>query len=249
MKELKKEKKIIIIDDEQSSRNLLTEYLKDLPHLNLIATCNNGFEAVDAINTHKPFMIFLDIEMPGKNGFEVLKELTFIPHVIFTTAYDEYALKAFEVNAIDYLLKPYTRSRFLQAINKSVNNNFSTGESITNLVQTGTSQKYPERLFAVFGNQLVNVQMDDVIWIEADGDYTRIHVKDQFYISGYSMNELEKKLDPSKFIRIHRSSIISLSQISTISNATSMETVIMKSGSEISVSRSYLKNFKAVITS
>lgn len=225
----------------------MTEYLHDVPLLKLLQGCSNGFEAVQAINTHHPDLIFLDIEMPGKNGFQVLQELDIMPQVIFTTAYDEFALKAFEVNAIDYLLKPYTRSRFLQAVNKTIANDFASGKSVTNLVQSGTSQKFPERLFAVLGNQLVNVHIDEIVRIEADGDYTRIHARGQFYISGYSMNELEKRLDPSKFARVHRSSIISIAQISTINSASSMDAVIMKNGDEVAISRSYLKNFKALI--
>jgi two-component system LytT family response regulator len=112
------EKKVILVDDEEPSRSLLKDYLRDFPELNVMAECKNGVEAVSVINVLRPDIVFIDIQMPGKNGFEVLTEIEHIPHVIFSTAYDRYAIKAFEVNAIDYLLKPFTRERFAAAINK-----------------------------------------------------------------------------------------------------------------------------------
>src|SRR5689334_24536243 len=112
------EKKVILVDDEEPSRNLLKEYLREYPGLNVVAECKNGVEAISVINVLRPDLVFLDIQMPGKNGFDVLTEIEHIPQVIFITAFDRYAIRAFEVNAVDYLLKPFTRERFGAAINK-----------------------------------------------------------------------------------------------------------------------------------
>ena len=204
--------KVIIVDDEAPARSLIREYLTDYPDLVVLQECNNGVDAVSASNTFKPSIVFLDIQKPGLTGFEVLQHLEEIPHIIFSTAYDQYALQAFEVHAMDYLLKPYTKERFAQAIKRTMN---SSGDYLTQLQHLAESintksNSYPENILVSSKNKLVAVQVADIIRIEAEGDYSKLITRDHNYLSNYGISQLEEKLNPQLFIRVHRSSIINI---------------------------------------
>ena len=210
--------KIIIIDDEAAGRQLIREYLEDFPDLIVIGEANNGVDAIRLIREFKPDLIFLDIQMPGLNGFDVLTRLDEMPLVIFSTAYDKYALKAFEVHALDYLLKPYTRDRFSIAVQKALNslqNNLNSVQSLTESLLTPEST-YPEKILVQIGAKLVTVDLAEVIWIDAEGDYSKLITSKQRYLSNYGLGALEKKLDPRRFIRVHRSAIINLAFVQEI---------------------------------
>lgn len=240
-------RKVVVIDDESSGRELIKEYLEDHKDLVLLGEANNGVDAVKLINEFKPDLVFLDVQMPGMTGFEVLTHLNELPQIIFSTAYDQYALKAFEVHAVDYLLKPYTKERFDTAI-KRCNQNEETNaarplaESL--LLDT---PKFPERILVQSQNKLVTITLDDVIRIEAFGDYSKLVTVDKTYLSNYGISTLEEKLNPSSFIRVHRSSIINLSKVKELNKYTKSYDVTMQNGDVVRVSRGYMDNIKALM--
>lgn len=240
-------KKVLLVDDEAAARQLLKQYLEDLPDINVTAECKNGIEAIGLINVLKPDLVFLDIQMPGKTGFEVLQEIDFIPQIIFSTAFDQYALKAFEVNAVDYLLKPYTKERLIQALNKALVKEKDVMKNLQALTESLQSKAYPERILVEQGTRLISLVTDDVIWLEAEGDYTKIHTAKQAYLSNKGIGELESKLNPLKFKRIHRSAIIALAAITQINKEPSGPQVVLVNEKVIKVSRSYIESFKELI--
>ena len=199
-------KKVLIADDEKAGRILIKEFLEDYPDLVLIAEVNNGVDAINEINRFKPDLVFLDIQMPGKTGFEVLNHLDEIPKIIFSTAYDEYALRAFEVHAVDYLLKPYTKERFKTAVARLNSNTSSIGELAQTVFMEDTA--YPSRVLVQYNKKLITIKCEDIVWVEAYGDYSKVHTKNQAYLSNFGITDLEQKLDPQLFLRVHRSSII-----------------------------------------
>ncbi len=239
--------KVIIVDDEAPGRKLIREYLKDYPDLIIIAEANNGVDAVKEINKFKPDLVFLDIQMPGLTGFEVLTHLDELPQIIFSTAYDEYALKAFEVHAVDYLLKPYTKERFEKAIarlNLQENEN-SIGRLADSLIMDNPN--YPERILVEFQKKLITILTKDIIWIEAYGDYSRLHTEEGTFTSNYGISSLEDKLNPKLFLRVHRSSIINIDCIKELTKYGKSYDVAMKNGDVVRVSRGYMPQVKKLI--
>ena len=234
-------KKIIVIDDEAAGRTLIKQYLSEYPSLIVVGEANNGVDAIKVINEFKPDLIFLDIQMPGLSGFEVLEE---IPQIIFSTAYDQYALKAFEVHAVDYLLKPYTRARFKQAIQRIRSD--EQPNPVQPLAESlmMNSTNYPERILVQIGQKLINIAVLDIIWIEADGDYSRLVTLNGNYLSNYGISTLELKLNPNSFVRVHRSSIIHLKFIKEVQKNISSYDAIMQNGDVARVSRGYMDNLK-----
>ena len=193
-------RKVIIVDDEAAGRQLIKEYLKDYPDLILLGEANNGVDAVKMINEFKPDLVFLDIQMPGMTGFDVLTHLEELPQIIFSTAYDQYALKAFEVHAVDYLLKPYTKDRFKVAVerlnqNNQVNKVRPLAESLLM-----DQPKSPERILVQSQNKLVTIALENVLRIEAYGDYSKLVTEEKVYVSNYGISTLEEKLNASVFI-------------------------------------------------
>lgn len=239
--------KILIIDDEADARLILQQYLTDFPQLEVVKECTNGLEAVTAIDEHEPDLIFLDIQMPGMSGFQVLQKIIHVPQVIFSTAYDRFALKAFDHNAVDYLLKPYTKDRFAQAVNKVLLSNPSRNlnqvrQLAENLQQEQTN--YLDRLLVEQGNRMIALATTDIIWIEAAGDYAHLHTLQKSYLSNLGLGELESRLNPSQFLRIHRSAIIGLSHIHEVRKDASGYYVYLKNGKRHKVSRSYQGDLK-----
>ena len=238
--------KIIIADDEAAGRMLIKQYLEDFPSLIIVGEVNNGVDAVKSINEFKPDIVFLDVQMPGLTGFEVLKHLEEIPQIIFSTAYDKYALQAFEVHAIDYLLKPYTRERFKAAIQKlrtdekQQPNIQPLAESLIN------SAQYPEKILIQINQRLITVSLSDVLWIDAEGDYSKLITSKGNYLSNYGISHLENKLNPQHFIRVHRSSIINLAFVKEIQKQISSYDVIMQNNDVVRVSRGYMENIKRI---
>ena len=239
--------KVLIIDDEADARLMLQQYLKDFTQLEVARECTNGLEAVTTIDKHEPDLIFLDIQMPGMSGFQVLQKIIHIPQVIFSTAYDRYALKAFDHNAVGYLLKPYTKERFAQAVNKVLLSNPSRNlnqvrQLAENLQQEQTS--YLDRLLVEQGNRMIALSTADIIWIEAAGDYAHLHTQQKSYLSNLGLGELESRLNPSLFLRIHRSAIIGLGHIHEVRKDPSGYYVTLKNGKRHKVSRSYQGDLK-----
>lgn len=240
-------RKVIIVDDEKAGRILINEYLEDYPDLVVLGEANNGVDAVKMINEFKPDLVFLDIQMPGMTGFDVLKHLDELPQIIFSTAYDQYALKAFEVHAVDYLLKPYTKDRFKIAVERLFQNtetNKAEGLTSSLLME---STNYPSRILVQSQNKLVTVALEDVIRIEAFGDYSKLITEDRTYLSNYGISTLEDKLDPSIFIRVHRSSIINLNRVKELNKYTKSYDVVMQNNDVVRVSRGYMDNIKKLM--
>lgn len=241
-------KKVIIVDDEASARSLVKEYLQEYEDFVLIEECNNGVDAVKAINTFKPDLVFMDIQMPGLTGFEVLQYLEQMPMVIFSTAYDKYALKAFEVHALDYLLKPYTHERFAHAIKKASHSSSDYISQITELVESlNKKETYLENVLVSTNKKLISIQVTDIIWIEASGDYGRVVVKDKHYLSNYGITQLEQKMNPQLFTRVHRSAMININKVKEVYKYPSGYEVIMINGDRVKVSRSYLDKIRQLI--
>jgi len=240
-------KKVIVVDDEAAGRSLIIEYLAFYPELILIAEANNGVDAVRLINEFKPDLIFLDVQMPGMNGFELLPHLEEIPQIIFSTAYDKFALKAFEVHAVDYLLKPYTQSRFRQAIEKI------RDSSQNNLPQPFTEKlimdqaKYPERILVQAGKKLITITTAEIVWIEAYGDYSKLYTIKDIYLSNFGISAMELKLNPDLFIRVHRSAIININFVKEVNKYPGSYDVLMQTNDKVTVSRSYMENLKKLM--
>jgi two-component system, LytTR family, response regulator len=240
-------KKVIIIDDEKDARLLIRQYLKPFTEFEIIAECSNGIEAVTKVNEAEPDVIFLDVQMPGLSGFQVVQQLIHIPKIIFTTAYDRYALKAFDSNAIDYLLKPYTSERFSKAIERIT---FQDRQSLVQAHKIASEMvacQYPDQILVECGNKLVKVDALEIYYLEADRDYTRIHTADKNYLSNYGIGSIELRLNPQMFLRIHRSYIVNMQYMKEVYKDGVSAQIVMKNDTMLNVSRSYMDAFKKYI--
>ncbi|WP_375443482.1 LytR/AlgR family response regulator transcription factor [uncultured Fibrella sp.] len=238
--------KLIIIDDEAAGRTLIRQYLEAYPTLIVVGEANNGVDAVRLINEFKPDLIFLDVQMPGLSGFDVLTHLQEIPQIIFSTAYDEYALQAFEVHAVDYLLKPYTRGRFAQAIQRVIDSRTGNLQKLQPFAESllTTAAAYPEKILVQTGNRLITVAVSDILRIEAEGDYATLVTGTGRHLSNYGIGALETRLNPQQFIRVHRSDMVNLHYIREIQKYPSSYDIIMTNGDVVRVSRSYMDKIR-----
>ena len=241
--------KAIIIDDEELAREIIKEYLVNFPEIKVEAECQDAHEAFEAIINYNPDLLFLDIQMPEINGFELLEMLEELPNIIFSTAYDQYAIKAFEVNAVDYLLKPYDAERFelaLKRAKKDIESDTKTNETITKLLESINKPKdYLDRLLIKQSGRIVIISTSEIYLIKAADDYAEIHTTKESYLIQQSLNHLESRLDPDKFLRVHRSYITNINAIKDIvSWASGRYKLFLKNGNEISVSRSGYQKLK-----
>ncbi len=235
----------LIIDDEKLARELLHEYLEGYPEIEVIGECAKGNEAVEKINKLKPDLIFLDVQMPGMNGFDVLEEIDHEPYVIFTTAYDQYAIKAFEKNAVDYLLKPLDQERFRIAVNRALKRKTADTGSIEELLRSIKSDRgknFESHIFVQKSEKLFNLPVEEIVYLEASGDYTVITTKNDQFVSSSGIGKLEEIMDPDTFIRVHRSTIINLNCLKEIERHFNGGMIVkMQSGKSFPVSRTYAK--------
>lgn len=240
-------KKAIIVDDEKAARILIREYLEPHGNIEVIGECVNGPDAVAMINEQQPDIVFLDIQMPGLDGFQVLQQLEQVPQVIFTTAYDQYAIQAFDLNAVDYLLKPYNRERFDRSLAKLLKDD--SYDKLAGLVNSTAAAPgfYPEKIFVEIGNRLFNVSVGDIIYLRAEKDYTQIITSQRSYLSGYGIGALTQKLNPEMFIRVHRSFIININAVREIYRDISKTFLIMNNEEEIIVGKKYADNIRRLI--
>ncbi|WP_338759346.1 response regulator [Bernardetia sp. ABR2-2B] len=240
-------KKVAVIDDEAAGRKLIKEYLENYENFFVVAEANNGVDAVKVINEFKPDLIFLDIQMPALTGFEVLQHLEELPKIIFSTAYDEYAMQAFEVNAIDYLLKPYTARRFEAAMNKL--NFFQPQTALQPLTENLMMEQnsYPKRILVQHNKKLINISTKEIIWIEAYGDYAKLVTDEGIFVSNFGIGVLEQKLNPEFFVRVHRSSMINIHFIKEVNKYTNSYDVVMQNNDVVRVSRGYMENLKKLM--
>ena len=239
-------KRAIIIDDEPLARSIAQEYLIQHPDMELVGQGGEGFEGVKAIQQLKPDIIFLDIQMPKISGFEMLELIDDKPAIIFTTAFDEYAIKAFETNAIDYLLKPYSQERFDLAIDKWRSSANKPEEKVEKLLNT--TQLYVEetsRIVIKSGSDIRIVPTQDIHYIEAYDDYVKIFTKETYYLKKKTMNYYESILNTNDFFRSHRSFIVNLKELTRIEPMEKNSYVaVLRSGKKIPVSRTSYSQLK-----
>ncbi len=244
--------KTVIIEDEEPARNLILNYLDDIEDVSVKAVCNDGFSGLKACTEHHPDLIFLDIQMPRLSGFELLEVLDPMPFVIFTTAYDEFALKAFEANAADYLLKPFSKERFVEAVDR-VRHRISDLSvqkfKIKSLIESkSNNDKDLERIVVKTGNKIHIINCEEIIYIESNGDYVFIYTEKGRFLKENTMKYYEKQLDDSVFIRIHRSHILNINFLDKI-ELFEKETYLvhLKNGTKIKASISGYKLLKNVL--
>ncbi len=240
----------IIVEDEELARNLMKSFLKDNESIEIIAECENGFEGVKMINELKPDLVFLDIQMPKITGFELLELLEHKPHIIFATAYDQYALKAFEYNAADYLLKPYSKDRLNEAVEKVVERVSKEGaeSDVADKVADFPKDEYLERVVVKDRHKIHIIPVDQIRYIESMDDYVMIYTNEGRHMKQKTMKYFESGLNPKEFLRIHRSYIVKVEEINEIQQYEKESyIVILHDKTKLKVSKTGYKNLKEVL--
>lgn len=248
--------RVLIVDDELLAREMLREMLQGDEQVTIVGESTNGREAVESIRTTNPDLLFLDVQMPELGGFEVLEALgkDRIPHIIFVTAFDHYAVRAFEVHALDYLLKPFDQERFDVAWERAKaqvlreRNGGVDQRIITLLEELKAGSKYLERLVIKSGGRIYFLETNDIDWIEAEGNYVSVHSGKKSHLLRETISSLESQLDPRKFVRIHRSSIVRLDRIQELQPWFHGEyRVILQSGTQLTLSRNYREKLQEAL--
>jgi two-component system LytT family response regulator len=243
--------KTVIVDDEPLACRRIRRLLQTDPEIQVVATCTNGPEAVKAIEQHRPELLFLDIQMPGMNGFGVIEAIEHIqPQIIFVTAYDRYAIQAFDVHALDYLLKPFDRVRFDAAVARAktvIQQETQRGiarELMSLRDELRVKPKYLDRLVIKSGGRISFLKTQEIDWIEAQGKYVAIHTGKETHVVREGLSSLEGDLNPKKFLRIHRSTIVNLDRIQSLQPWFHGDCkVILYDGTKLMLSRHYRQRF------
>lgn len=236
----------VLADDEVLARQKLRQLLRDEPEIEVVGEGMTAAETLDLVRVTKPQLLFLDIQMPGMDGFDLAAELCsnksiVAPHIIFTTAHDQYALRAFEIHAVDYLLKPFTRERLSSAVERArkeilLGNQQVAGDSPT----ARNGNRYTNRIVFKSRGRIVFLRVSDIRWIGAEENYVRISTQNETHLLRETMARLEEKLDPDMFLRIHRSSIVNLQHVKEVRTETDGEyAVVLVNGEKLSMSRGY----------
>ena len=239
--------KVVIVDDEAPARDVLREFLADYPQFVVAPECANGYEAVKAASEHRPDLLFLDIQMPKLDGFEVLELLDRKPYVVFVTAYDEYAIRAFQVHAIDYLLKPFTPARFAEVVahaEEMVRRGAPAGVSAA-----AASVRRPlQRIAFKDGPTIDVVPVQRIDYIEAQDDYVHVWARGQKHVKQQPLGDLEALLDPARFIRVHRSYIVNVESLARVEPyAKDSRVALLKDGTRVPVSRAGYERLKGML--
>jgi two-component system, LytTR family, response regulator len=254
----------IIVDDEPAARRGVRLLLERDGGVDIVGEASNGVEAAEMINREKPDLAFLDVQMPGSDGFDALSKIgaADAPAVVFVTAYDEHALRAFEVNAIDYLLKPYDDARFAAALGRAkeavrrrrADNVNSRLSQLLDFLQNdrhnpvASGEKPGERILIKSSGEIFFLKADEIDWIEAEGDYMKFHVSGRTHLMRDTMARLEARLDPKRFIRIHRSTIVNIDRLRKLSPSFAGEyAVILHDGTKLKLSRGYHERIAALL--
>jgi len=241
----------LLIDDEPLARMVVSEYLQSFDQIEVVQECNDGFEGLKAIQQHKPDLVFLDVQMPKINGFEMLELVDDAPAIIFTTAFDEYAIKAFEAHAVDYLLKPFSKERFTKAIEKylaqsAVTNAPKVTDSLLETVAHSPQQH--ERIVVKTGTKVKIIPVADVQYLQADDDYVSVFTQEGSYLKNKTMSFFEQTLDGRHFVRVHRSYMVAVQEITRIDPyEKDSHLAILKSGAKIPVSKTGYAKLKQVL--
>ncbi|MCA9743801.1 MAG: response regulator transcription factor [Deferribacteres bacterium] len=238
--------KILIVDDEPPARKKLRTFLKNRPEVSAVLEAGDGIAAVASIEQDKPDLIFLDIQMPGMTGLEVIEAVgsEAMPAVVFVTAYDQYAIEAFDVQAVDYLLKPYDAARFEMSFRRAVERLASRRESIAAILQAfdhlQQHGKNLERILVNSGQRYFFIKTAEIAYISAEEKYVQLHTVDKKYLIRETMTRLEQRLDPAQFVRIHRSFFVNLDSIREMQPWSHGDYIlILKNGEKLTVSRRY----------
>ena len=248
--------RVLVVDDEPLAREKIRGMAADDPELRIVAECTNGAEAIEAVQTIRPDLILLDVQMPEVGGFAVLEALKDegLPPVIFITAYDHYAVRAFEVHALDYLLKPFDRERFRAAMDRAKrqirrdNGSHIDARIIALLEQMREPQRFTERLVVKTGGRVFFLNTDEIDWIEAEGNYVSVHTGKKAYLLRETISSLESQLDPKEFVRIHRSAVVRLDRIRELQPWSHGEYhVILNDGTQLTLSRSYREKLQSAL--
>ncbi|MES2430110.1 MAG: LytTR family transcriptional regulator DNA-binding domain-containing protein [Bacteroidota bacterium] len=239
--------KAIIIDDEFLARNIVVEYLQAYPNITIVEQCENGFDGLKAIHQHQPDLVFLDIQMPKITGFEMLELVEEKVSVIFTTAFDEYALKAFDNNAIDYLLKPFSKERFDKAIQKWLQHTTAIGQQ-EQLLEDAAQSTQQNRVVVKTAGKIKIIPVGDILYLEADDDYVKIHTAEGAFLKNKTLSSFEKILDAQLFVRSHRSYMINVQEITKIvPHEKENFLAILRSGTKVPVSKAGYTKLKEVL--
>ena len=238
----------LIVDDEVLARDKLAIFLQEEKDFEIVGQCKNGIEALEALDASYPDLLFLDIQMPEMDGMELLRTIDVqkIPCIILVTAYDDYAIKAFEYHALDYLLKPFDRERFLMTIKRIREQMLlhSQGNNNTQLLSylkaSLPGKKYVEKVVVKDGGKIFFVKTKDIEWVESAGNYLKLHVGKTIHMIRETMSAFEKKLNPQEFVRVHRSSLVNIDTIHNLENWGNTEFIItLNSGHKVQSGRSY----------
>jgi two-component system LytT family response regulator len=230
--------KAILIDDEPLARSVVKEYLQGYPEITIVEECNDGFEGIKAISHYQPDLIFLDVQMPKINGFEMLELIDNPPSVIFTTAFDEYAIRAFESQAVDYLLKPFSKDRFDKAVKKCLASRKSGPDTAApDFTERAQQPDESNRIVVKKGSNIIIIPVQNIFYIEAFDDYVKIHTKDGFFLKKKTMSHFEKTLDQKLFVRVHRSFLLNIQELTRIEPAEKDNHIaLLKSGARVPLS-------------
>src|SRR6201989_66306 len=248
--------RVLVVDDEPLAREKIRGMAVDDPELRIVGEGTNGAEAIEAVQPIRPDLLLLDVQMPEVGGFAVLEALKDegLPPVIFITAYDHYAVRAFEVHALDYLLKPFDRERFRAAMERAKrqirrDSGRSLDERIVALLeQMREPQRYTERLVVKTGGRVFFLNTDEIDWIEAEGNYVSVHTGKKAYLLRETISSLESQLDSKEFVRIHRSSIVRLDRVKELQPWSHGEYhVILEDGTRLTLSRSYREKLQSAL--
>ena len=247
--------RVVFVDDEVLARRFIKRLLGDDPEVEIVAECTHGRDAVTLIREERPDLVFLDVQMPEMDGFAVLEELgaEVIPKIVFTTAYQQYAIRAFEVHAIDYLLKPFDQLRFSEMLRHAKKEILTSGsahqQQLEMLIETvKQGSQYVERFVIKNDGRFSFVKVADITWVEADDKYVRLHVGKGTRIVRQTLVSIEAQLDPKRFSRIHRSAIVNIDRIRELSGLFNGEyEVVMEDGTKLIVSRHYKEKFFRVL--
>lgn len=243
--------RVLIVDDEPLGRKMVRRMLEERSDVEIIGECENGEEAIESIESDAPDLVFLDVQMPETDGFAVLENVKEekLPVVIFVTAYDEYAIRAFETGALDYLLKPYNRKRFEQAFERAVRqiqnqkNNLNSEQILSLLSEAGKPEQFIERFIIKNGGRVFFIKTEEIIWIESEGNYVLLHTAQKKYLFREAIGKLEEKLNPQTFSRISRFAIVNLNYIQELhTEFRGSYNVVLKNGVELKLSNHYREN-------
>lgn len=240
--------KTLIVDDEPLATEIIKEYLSDFPQFKVVKVCHNGFDGLKAINETQPELIFLDVQMPKLNGFELLELLDNPPYVIFTTAFDQYAMKAFDIHAVDYLLKPFSSQRFAKAIEKFFQLDKNTKIDSKLLQEESQHPESANRIVLKVKNEIKIIPLEEVKFLEANDDYVNIYTAEGKFIKNKTLSFFEKNLDPLQFVRVHRSYLVKVSEISKIEPYEKDSYVLkLRDGQSVPVSKTGFPKLKNVL--